>query len=211
MSLTCQAVVISRNDACGKHAQNIIEYQDGYKALACASCTLETEEFAKSSGAPVRVEKLTAENAPINETPPWHGSVQGLIDYWKKRALSAEKKLAEDKLEAEQCVVIESPFASDDPLEHEANITYARDLMHDSLLRGECPFLSHLLYTQVLDDKMPAARELGIKAGLAIARRMGSTIVGTDRGISTGMSLGIESAAKAGRIVVERSLPQWKK
>ncbi|WP_456298617.1 DUF7768 domain-containing protein [Brevibacterium antiquum] len=41
-------------------------------------------------------------------------------------------------------MVLESPFAGDTP----TNLAYARAAMHDSLMRGEAPFASHMLYTQ---------------------------------------------------------------
>lgn len=61
-------------------------------------------------------------------------------------------------------VIIESPFAG----EVEENIKCARQCLRDSILRGEVPFASHLLYTQegVLDDDDPYERELGINLGL---------------------------------------------
>jgi hypothetical protein len=59
-------------------------------------------------------------------------------------------------------VIIESPFAGD----IRANRRYARRALLDSINRGEVPFASHLLYPQVLDDNLPADRELGIKLGL---------------------------------------------
>lgn len=48
-------------------------------------------------------------------------------------------------------------------------MTYAREALRDSLLRGEAPIASHLLYTQkgVLDDRIREERGLGIAAGLA--------------------------------------------
>ena len=60
-------------------------------------------------------------------------------------------------------VIIESSFAGD----MERNIKYARRCMRDSLIRGEFPFASHLLYTQegILDDTKPDERKLGIEAG----------------------------------------------
>lgn len=62
-------------------------------------------------------------------------------------------------------VILESPYAGDVG----ANLAYARAALRDSLMRGETPVASHLLYTQtgVLDDSDPAERELGISAGLA--------------------------------------------
>ena len=69
-------------------------------------------------------------------------------------------------------VIVESPFAGkgNTPEEIEAdretNIAYAQAAMADCLSRMEAPFLSHLLYTTVLNDDSPTERELGIKAGL---------------------------------------------
>jgi hypothetical protein len=60
-------------------------------------------------------------------------------------------------------VIVESPYAGD----VETNVMYARACMLNSLLKGEAPFLEHLLYTQVLDDTVPAERAMGIAAGLA--------------------------------------------
>ena len=49
-------------------------------------------------------------------------------------------------------VILESPFAGD----VKRNTAYARAALRDSLLRGEAPIASHLLYTQdgVLDDAL---------------------------------------------------------
>jgi hypothetical protein len=62
-------------------------------------------------------------------------------------------------------VILESPFAGD----VERNVRYARACVRDSLLRGEAPIASHLLYTQpgVLNDDIEAERQHGIDAGLA--------------------------------------------
>lgn len=66
--------------------------------------------------------------------------------------------------------------------------------------------VSHLLYTQVLDDLKPDERDLGIKAGLAWGTVAEATVVYTDRGVSSGMTRGIEAAIKLGRPVEYRSL-----
>lgn len=49
-------------------------------------------------------------------------------------------------------VILESPFAG----HVESNIEYARACIRDSLLRGEAPLASHLLYTQpgILDGSL---------------------------------------------------------
>ena len=56
-------------------------------------------------------------------------------------------------------VIIESPFAGN----IEENIKYARECVRDSLLRGEAPIASHLLYTQegILDDNIAEERQHG--------------------------------------------------
>ena len=100
-------------------------------------------------------------------------------------------------------VIIESPYAGD----VEANTTYARRCLRDSLQRGEAPIASHLLYTQpgVLDDLIPEERALGIAAGLMWGDLATATVVYVDRGISRGMRYGIARAKLAGRLVEYRA------
>lgn len=101
-------------------------------------------------------------------------------------------------------VILESPYAGD----IQKNVAYARLCMRDSILRGEAPFASHLLYTQdnILDDNNAEERVLGMKIGMEIATRCDYTVVYDDLGISRGMQYGIDSAIKAGRKVVYRSI-----
>lgn len=105
---------------------------------------------------------------------------------------------------ANPCVIIESPFSGD----VEANITYARAAVRDSLLRGEAPIASHLLHTQpgILNDYIAAERALGIDAGHAWLPSASAVAVYTDRGISGGMQLGIDRAVTAGVRVEYRTL-----
>lgn len=101
-------------------------------------------------------------------------------------------------------VIIESPYAGD----VEKNIEYAQWCVADSLLRGEAPFASHLLYTYlgILSDDIPEERELGIMAGLAWGDVAERTVVYKDYGISDGMKIGIQRAKDAGREIVYRKL-----
>ncbi len=102
-------------------------------------------------------------------------------------------------------VIIESPFKGD----VDANIKYARAALRDSLLRGEAPIASHLLYTQdgVLDDEDPTERAHGIDAGLSWGSVAEATVVYIDRGMSSGMRYGVERAEAEGRPVEYRRLP----
>jgi hypothetical protein len=103
-------------------------------------------------------------------------------------------------------VILESPYAGDVA----ANVAYARRCVRDSILRGESPIASHLLYTQpgVLDDDVPAERQLGIDAGLAWGQCAEASVVYVDRGVSRGMQYGIDAAVRAGRPVDVRRLDE---
>ena len=87
-------------------------------------------------------------------------------------------------------VEIESPYSGDVA----KNLIYARRCMKDSLLRGEAPIASHLLYTQMLDDTIPAERTMGMEAGKAWSQFAEAVIIYTDLGISSGMQWGIDAA-----------------
>ena len=99
-------------------------------------------------------------------------------------------------------VIIESPYAGD----VKRNELYARRCMKDSLLRGEAPFISHLLYTQVLDDTKPEERKMGMEAGFAFYRAADYSVVYQDYGISGGMKAGIEVAKSMGRKIEYREI-----
>lgn len=101
-------------------------------------------------------------------------------------------------------VILESPFAGDVA----ANMEYARACVRDSLLRGEAPLASHLLYTQagILDDTDSRERAHGINAGHAWMHLAAAVVVYTDRGISGGMAAGITLAEFHGIPVERRSI-----
>ena len=104
-------------------------------------------------------------------------------------------------------VMIESPYAGD----VEKNLRYLRAALHDCLIRGEAPFASHGLYTQVLDDTNPEERKHGIEAGFAFREVSDYTVVYNDLGISPGMQLGIDHSHSKNIPVKFRSLPGWGK
>ena len=99
-------------------------------------------------------------------------------------------------------VIIESPYAGGIT----ENVEYARKIMHDSLLRGEAPLLSHLLYTQCLNDSNINERCMGINAGIAWYAKAELCAVYTDKGISEGMKIGIVEATDHGVPIEYRSL-----
>jgi len=101
-------------------------------------------------------------------------------------------------------VVLESPFAGD----VEGNVTYAKQCVHDCLLRNEAPIASHLLFTQpgVLQDNVLAERALGIEAGLAWHEVADAVVVYTDKGVSKGTKDAIERAEQIGTPIEYRCL-----
>ena len=99
-------------------------------------------------------------------------------------------------------VVIESPYKG----KIKQNLSYAKKCMFDSLMRGECPFASHLLYTQVLDDTVPELRSMGMSRAFEWYRHADLMAVYIDKGISDGMKMGMEVAEKLGIEIVYRTL-----
>lgn len=101
-------------------------------------------------------------------------------------------------------VILESPFAGNIT----RNLAYARAALRDSLLRGEAPIASHLLYTQegVLNDALPGERERGIAAGHAWLQHAEAMVVYADLGVSEGMKLGVTEAIARKVPVIYRTI-----
>lgn len=96
-------------------------------------------------------------------------------------------------------VVIESPFKGATATDEAMHVSYAQQCLLDSLVRGEAPFASHLLYTQVLDDQLPEDRRRGIEAGLRAVEGFELTAVYLDWGLSEGMKIGVRRAGECCR------------
>ncbi len=96
-------------------------------------------------------------------------------------------------------VAIESPYAALAHTTVDDHVQYARLCMTDSLLKGEAPFLSHLLYTQALADNVPEQRRLGMRAGLALSERLDFAAIYYDLGISPGMVKAIQHYREIGK------------
>lgn len=100
-------------------------------------------------------------------------------------------------------VILESPYAGDVA----RNTVYARRAMHDSIVNhGEAPMVSHLLYTQCLDDADPTERRLGINAGHAFLKGCERVVVYRDYGLSDGITKGMRRAKRAGVPIVFRNI-----
>lgn len=101
-------------------------------------------------------------------------------------------------------VILESPYAGNVA----RNLAYGDRCLRDSLMKGEAPIASHMLYTRdgVLDDTKPDERAMGIAAGLEWDRKADMTVVYDDYGLSAGMLQGIAAATRVGRPVEYRTI-----
>jgi len=104
-------------------------------------------------------------------------------------------------------VLIESPWKASNAVEQVRNSNYARNAMMDCIARGEAPFASHLLYTQVLNESIPEERSTGIEIGLLWGKYASKTVVYDDFGITSGMYFGIKRAMSEQREIEYRSIP----
>ena len=80
-------------------------------------------------------------------------------------------------------VKIESPYRGNT----KRNKAYANLAMLDSILKGEAPIATHLLYPEVLNDDDPEERKLGISLGYDWLSAADLVAFYIDFGISAGM------------------------
>lgn len=101
-------------------------------------------------------------------------------------------------------VILESPYAG----QIGRNIAYARRALRDSLILGEAPIASHLLYTQVgiLDDNKPSERGLGIRSFYARHNFADYMVVYYDYGFSNGMLDSMAVFKKTGKPIAYRMI-----
>lgn len=102
-------------------------------------------------------------------------------------------------------VFICSPYAGN----VERNVAYARLAMADSFSKlNEAPFVPHLLYPQVLDDRIEEHRQLAIQCCIEYLDYCDLLAVYADFGISSGMEKEIAYAKKWDIPKEERRLPK---
>jgi len=76
----------------------------------------------------------------------------------------------------------------------EQHIERAKQLCVQAIMQGMAPFAPHLLYTQILDDNMPEARNTGMNCGLTFLKHCDIMWVDSQNGISEGMAIEIALA-----------------
>jgi hypothetical protein len=105
-------------------------------------------------------------------------------------------------------VILETRYFDINEGVQEYNKKYASAcLRHAMLVHNEAGYASHLLYTDFLDDKVPAERKLGIEGGFNWRDVAEKSVVYTDLGISSGMQWGMDDSILKNKPVEIRKLP----
>ena len=93
----------------------------------------------------------------------------------------------------EKLVFISSPYAGD----VEANTAFAKAACLFAVKQGVVPVAVHLMYPQILDDRIPTEREKGLDMGLRVLEACDEIWIFGER-ISEGMWQEWEAAEKLG-------------
>jgi hypothetical protein len=104
-------------------------------------------------------------------------------------------------------VIVESPYKASDGYTLEQHRAYLLHALADCYRRGEAPFASHHLATEVLDDDTPYERAVGIRCGLAWGQHADLIAIYSDLGVSRGMKEATEHYKSLGKPIEWRSLP----
>jgi len=111
-------------------------------------------------------------------------------------------------------VIIESRYAAKTAEGLIRNWNYLRFAIADSISRGEAPFASHGFFTQMLNDRSPEARKLGLRLAVEFIKRADAMAIYTDYGWSRGMRAGARWAVRFDLPLTERKigrLSKWQK
>lgn len=93
----------------------------------------------------------------------------------------------------EKLVYIASPYAGD----VEANVSFAKEACRYAIRQGAAPVAVHLLYPQLLDDRIPEEREAGLRMGLRVLEACDELWL-CGESISAGMQKELEAAERMG-------------
>lgn len=104
--------------------------------------------------------------------------------------------------------IVESPLRGH-PDGYEAGLAYARCCLRHAISLGDTPWMSHLLYTQALNDTIPQDRSKGLELHmniikLALFMPVARMAIYADYGISEGMQEAIDYAHHLQITVTER-------
>lgn len=103
-------------------------------------------------------------------------------------------------------VIVESPYTSKTAHGLIVHRNYLIACLLDSTLRGEAPFAGHGFYTQFLNDRVPNARQTGMRCARQWMYVCDYVAVYMNFGMTKGMYEGVKLAKDFGKPVFERTL-----
>jgi len=118
----------------------------------------------------------------------------------------SDKKPKQSILPKMRRVIIESPFKATAERSIEQHREYLKHCISDCVKRGENPYASHLVLTDILDDDNPLERGLGIKCGWEWAEFADAIAAYVDLGCSQGMIDSIKHYQSIGKIIERRTI-----
>lgn len=93
-----------------------------------------------------------------------------------------------------KCVIIESPYASEDTAMMQRHVNYAKYAFKDSMSRGEAPMAGFILYGQMMNDRQKIDHDIALVVHLSWIPKCDLLVVYADYGISPGMQAAINTA-----------------
>lgn len=103
-------------------------------------------------------------------------------------------------------VIVESPYRASPERTLEQNRAYLMQAMADCYRKGEAPFASHHLSTEVLQDDDVYERQLGIRCGLAWGQHASLVAIYSQLGLTPGMRQAIEFYKSIGKEIEWRGI-----
>lgn len=93
-----------------------------------------------------------------------------------------------------KCVIIETPYATEDTVMLKRHQSYAKYAFKDSLSRGEAPMPGFIIYSQMMNDRQKVDHDIGLVTHLSWIPKCDLVVVYADYGISPDMQAAINTA-----------------
>lgn len=138
--------------------------------------------------------KTSRGGTPVDLEFPKNPGMQGSGDNTRLLKVAPVKQPLTNIGAQRKLVIIESPYSSEDVVKIQRHVNYAKLCMLDSIHKGEAPLCGHLMYPQVLDDRIPLDHDLGYASHLAWLAVSDLVAIYADYGISPGMQAAINTA-----------------
>lgn len=99
-----------------------------------------------------------------------------------------------NRVSIRKCVIIETPYASEDTIMLKRHQSYAKYAFKDSLSRGEAPMPGFIILGQMMNDRQKIDHDIGLVTHLSWIPKCDLLVVYADYGISPDMQAAINTA-----------------